>query len=71
MPSPLLRLVHPAGVYALSPPPIGPPRGGICPLPSYDWSILRGYALSPRPVGPPCGGGYMPSSDGSDGSTLR
>eukprot|EP00976_Prorocentrum_cordatum_P077953 1182901-Prorocentrum_minimum.AAC.1 len=37
MPSPLVRLVHPAS---------------ICPLPSSDWSILRVYALSPRPIGP-------------------
>eukprot|EP00976_Prorocentrum_cordatum_P002547 49568-Prorocentrum_minimum.AAC.1 len=40
MPSPLVRLVHTAG---------------ICPLPSFDWSTLRAYALSPRPIGSRCG----------------
>eukprot|EP00959_Pyramimonas_sp_CCMP1952_P470599 9496954-Pyramimonas_sp.AAC.1 len=40
IPSPLVRLVRPAG---------------ICPLPSSDWSALRVYTLSPRPIGPPCG----------------
>eukprot|EP00959_Pyramimonas_sp_CCMP1952_P003227 66865-Pyramimonas_sp.AAC.1 len=39
MPSPLVRLVHTAG---------------ICPLPSSDWSTLRAYALSPRSIGPHC-----------------
>eukprot|EP00976_Prorocentrum_cordatum_P054579 1101534-Prorocentrum_minimum.AAC.1 len=40
IPSPLARLV---------------PAAGIFPLPSLDWSPLRGYSLSPRLIGPRCG----------------